>query len=271
MKRKELYAYIREQIINELSINEDATADKAAQDAEKTAIDKKIAALNKKKSELNKPESSLAETELEEMASYKFFRVADRAKFDALKDIYAGAVEEKILDAIADAGEQGITQANLASELQMASALINPILKKFGSINAITLPVSEKPGKATAEEPEVEEPETEEPETPESDFFMSDKDSEEEKDMEPIDEPSEPSAADIAAAEKEVNPIDTEKIEAANKAANIVKNLAVKIGGMKKGPEREKKMAALKQYVKNNRGTILKGFKISDLTNGLIA
>ena len=135
MKRKELYAYIREQIINELSINEDATADKAAQDAEKTAIDKKIAALNKKKSELNKPESSLAETELEEMASYRFFRVADRAKFDALKDIYAGTVEEKILDAIATAGEQGITQANLASELQMASALINPILKKFGSIN----------------------------------------------------------------------------------------------------------------------------------------
>ena len=95
--------------------------------------------LNKKKSELNKPESSLAETELEEMASYKFFRVADRAKFDALKDIYAGTVEEKILDAIADAGEQGITQANLASELQMASALINPILKKFGSINAMPL------------------------------------------------------------------------------------------------------------------------------------
>lgn len=70
---------------------------------------------------------------------------------------------------------------------------------------------------------------------------------------------------------KKINQIDTEKIEAANKAANIVKNLAVKIGGMKKGPEREKKMAALKQYVKNNRGTILKGFKISDLTNGLIA
>ena len=40
---------------------------------------------------------------------------------------------------------------------------------------------------------------------------------------------------------------------------------------MKKGPEREKKMAALKQYIKNNRGTILKGFKISDLTNGLIS
>ena len=40
---------------------------------------------------------------------------------------------------------------------------------------------------------------------------------------------------------------------------------------MKKGPEREKKMAALKQYVKNNRSTVLKGYKINDLTNGLIS
>ena len=285
MKRKELYAYIREQIINELTPAE-LNDKKIETDNANKAIAKLTQRLGTEKDPDAKKEvqadlvvakeklanaNAMKESELEEMASYKFFRVADKAKFNALKDIYAGAVEEKILDAIATAGEQGITQANLASELQMASALINPILKKFGSINAITLPVSEKPGKATAEEPEVEEPETEEPETPESDFFMSDKDSEEEKDMEPIDEPSEPSTADIAAAEKEVNPIDTEKIKAANKAANVVKNLAIKIGGMKKGPEREKKMAALKQYVKNNRGTILKGFKISDLTNGLIA
>ena len=271
MKRKELYAYIREQIINELTETTYAGKDSV----QKIQKDPKFNSL-KSDAKVNAISDLKAggDVELEEMASYKFFRVADRAKFDALKDIYAGAVEEKILDAIATAGEQGITQANLASELQMASALINPILKKFGSINAITLPVSEKPGKAKAEEPEVEEPETEEPETSGSDFFMGGgEESEEEKDMEPIDEPSEPSAADIAAAEKElgVSTADKEKIEAANKAANIVKNLTVKIEGMKKGPEREKKMAALKQYVKNNRGTILKGFKISDLTNGLIA
>jgi len=257
MKRKELYSYIREEIINELN---------------EIDLDKTTGAVVMKKgtspSDIKKVTSQGIDVELKEMASYKFFRVADRAKFDSLKDIYAGTVEAKILDAIEAAGEQGITQANLATELGMASALINPILKKFGSVNAITLPASEKPGKETAEEPEVEEPETEEPET---DITMSDEESEEDKDMEPIDEPSEPTAADIAAAEKEVGLVDTEKIEAANKAAGVVKNLAIKIGGMKKGPEREKKMAALKQYIKNNRGTILKGFKISDLTNGLIS
>ena len=271
MKRKELYNFVREEIINELKANENIAIELTGTTGKTVQSFKDLTAANKFKSENPnvKAVKALEEDGLEEMASYKFFRVADRAKFDALKDIYAGTVEERILNAIEAAGEQGITQANLAAEIGMASALINPTLKKFGSVNAITLPVSEKPGKA--EEPEVEEPEVEEPEAEESesDFFASDK--EDEEDMEPIDEPSEPSASDIAAAEKELDIVDTEKIEAANKAASVVKNLSVKIGGMKKGPEREKKMAALKQYIKNNRGTILKGFKISDLTNGLIS
>ena len=260
MKRKELYNFVREEIINELTI---VTKNTSSDEISNIAKAEKIDTTSVKKA-VDAAKASGKDVNIAEMASYKFFRVADRAKFDALKDIYAGTVEERILNAIEAAGEQGITQANLAAEIGMASALINPTLKKFGSVNAITLPVSEKPGKA--EEPEVEEPEAEESE---SDFFASDK--EDEEDMEPIDEPSEPSASDIAAAEKELDIVDTEKIEAANKAASVVKNLSVKIGGMKKGPEREKKMAALKQYIKNNRGTILKGFKISDLTNGLIS
>lgn len=284
MKRKELYEYIREQIINELTINEDGTALVTTKSGTKPVPFKNPAELNPLKSDSNVTSitttagQKIKEGDLEELASYKFFRVADRAKFDALKDIYAGTLDARVLDAVEEAGEQGITQANLASALGIASALINPILKKFGSVNAITLPVSEKPGKAAAEEPEMEEPETEEPtastEEPGSEFFMGgDEEDEEDKAMEPIDEPVEPSATDIAAAEKELgmSTADKEKVEAANKAAGIVKNLATKIGGMKKGPEREKKLAALKQYIKNNRNIITKVGKISDLTNGLIS
>jgi len=267
MKRKELYKYIREQIINELT---------------EIDLDKTTGAVIMKKgtnpSDIKKVTSQGIDVELKELASYKFFRVSDRAKFDALKDIYAGTLDARVLDAVEEAGEQGITQANLASALGIASALINPILKKFGSVNAITLPVSEKPGKAATEEPEIEEPETEEPtastEEPGSEFFMGgDEEDEEDKAMEPIDEPVEPSAADIVAAEKELgmSTADKEKVEAANKAAGIVKNLAAKIEVMKKGPEREKKLAALKQYIKNNRNIITKVGKISDLTNGLIS
>jgi len=278
MKRKELYEYIREQIINELTVAEGNTyaGKDAVDDLQK---DPKFGTLSGtgKTDSVNKLKQGGSVT-IGELASYKFFRVADRAKFDALKDIYAGTLEARVLDAVEEAGEQGITQANLASALGLASALINPILKKFGSVNAITLPVSEKPGKAAAEEPEMEEPETEEPtastEEPGSEFFMGgDEEDEEDKAMEPIDEPVEPSAADIAAAEKELgmSTADKEKVEAANKAAGIVKNLAAKIEGMKKGPEREKKLAALKQYIKNNRNIITKVGKISDLTNGIIS
>ena len=285
MKRKELYDYIREEIINELSLSEDSIqyTDSKGQDtianinpASPEGV-KSIETL-KKDSNIKKvinttKDQKLKEADLEEMASYKFYRIANREKFDALKDIYAGTIDARILDAIEAAGEQGLTQDGIAKQLGIAAALVNPILKKFSAANALTLPVSEKPGKAKAEEPEVEEPETEEPETekPESEFFMAGDEDEEEKGMEPIDEPAEPSAADIAAAEKELGTVDTAKIEAANKAANIVKNLTAKIEGMKKGPEREKKMAALKQYVKNNRSTVLKGYKINDLTNGLIS
>jgi len=292
MKRKELYEYIREEIINELSLNEATPEElklKQTTIANRTAD---IAELNKQislekdpkkqtelKARLTVLKTELAqaqaikESELEEMASYKFYRIANREKFDALKDIYAGTIDARVLDAIEAAGEQGLTQDGVAKQLGIEAALVNPILKKFSAANALTLPVSEKPGKVKAAEPEVEEPETEEPETekPESEFFMAGDEDEEEKGMEPIDEPAEPSASDIAAAEKELGAVDTSKIEAANKAANIVKSLTAKIEGMKKGPEREKKMVALKQYIKNNRSTVLKGYKISDLTNGLIS
>lgn len=285
MKRKELYDYIREEIINELS---EGAATDAAKDAgvsnpaaaAKTAVDtaKKdktgtATIVGPKGSKVIDKATPLEEDDLTEMASYKFYRIANIEKFDALKDIYAGTIDARVLDAIEAAGEQGLTQDGVAKQLGIKAALINPILKKFSAANALTLPVSEKPGKVKAAEPEVEEPETEEPETekPESEFFMAGEEDEEEKGMEPIDEPAEPSASDIAAAEKELGTVDTSKIEAANKAANIVKSLTAKIESMKKGPEREKKMAALKQYIKNNRSTVLKGYKISDLTNGLIS
>ena len=51
MKVSELQEIIRKAIVE--TLNEDPTADKAAQDAEKASVQKQIAALNKKKAELN--------------------------------------------------------------------------------------------------------------------------------------------------------------------------------------------------------------------------
>ena len=66
MKSKQLKRIIQEVIRN---IQEDAAADKVAQDAEKRAVDAKIVALSKKKAELSKgPTSTLEEMEIDEMA-----------------------------------------------------------------------------------------------------------------------------------------------------------------------------------------------------------
>ena len=67
MKRSELKEMIRTAIAE--AINEDAAADKAAQQAKKAAIDKEIVALQKTKAELDKETSPLAEENIDELAN----------------------------------------------------------------------------------------------------------------------------------------------------------------------------------------------------------
>ena len=76
MKSKELRKIIREAIADVL--NEDMSADKAAQDAKKIAIDKEIIALQKTKAELSKETSPLSEDNVDEMARIpKGYRLTD--------------------------------------------------------------------------------------------------------------------------------------------------------------------------------------------------
>ncbi len=67
MNKSELHKLVREAIQEVL--NEDAAADKAAQDAKKIAIDKEILALQKTKAELGKETSPLAEDAIDELAN----------------------------------------------------------------------------------------------------------------------------------------------------------------------------------------------------------
>jgi hypothetical protein len=67
MKKSELKEMIRTAIAE--AINEDAAADKAAQQAKKAAIDKEIVALQKTKAELDKETSPLAEENIDELAN----------------------------------------------------------------------------------------------------------------------------------------------------------------------------------------------------------
>lgn len=71
MKKSDLLKIIKEEI-DAFTVNEDASANKAAVDAEKMSIDKQILALNKKKQELSRgglmSETELDEEQLDEMA-----------------------------------------------------------------------------------------------------------------------------------------------------------------------------------------------------------
>ncbi len=136
------------------------------------------------------------------------------------------------------------------------STSLNPILVKFKEIGVFG------GGKlAKAEKPEAGEVDDSAPEEFDS-FYATDI-----EDEMPEEEPT--TVASDKEIEKLAGDVSTGKTEEINKAINIVKNLSTKIQDMKKGPDREKKIAALKQYINNNKN-LLKGRDINTLTNGLI-
>jgi hypothetical protein len=196
MKRKELYNFVREEIVSTLS--EDMAADQAAQNAEKVAVDKKIQALQKKKTELSKPESSLAEM----ARKANTLKVGSQEKFEAAKDLYEGGWIANLLNFIAEAGEEGISQKDLAEKLgKKDSANINPAiqeLKMVGAIATTRVKGEESPEEAPEEDDVIAvaggEEEAGDEEEKEDTFYKADTE---------FDAPEEePKMADIKAAEK---------------------------------------------------------------------
>ena len=205
MKRTDLYKYIREQIINELTEGpvEDAAAKTtavAAQTAEKDELAKaqitakaKVAAANaagiaanKKAAEPAQKSTAIAtdkKPELEEMA-----RPANVLKkgenFTLIKNVYAGSKIENILNLIDEAGEEGISSKGIMGALGIKYPQeLSPILGELTALKAIS-----GVAKTTNVEPEVP---TETPEEEENFDFL---DTEEEPANKPTleKEPEEP-------------------------------------------------------------------------------
>jgi hypothetical protein len=278
MKRKELYEYVRESIVNELTVTPVTSANVG--DVKKK-ISSSSGLTNTQKTDLTKSATpgstiNLPESELEEMSrKANNLKVSNREKFEAAKDLYEGSWIANLLNFIAEAGEEGISQKDLAEKLgKKDSANINPAIQELKMVGAIA--TTRIKGDTS---PEVTEPEEdgviaiagdeEEVEDEEDTFFKVDKE---------FDTPEEePKMADIKAVEKDIEKtaskgIDDEKIKAANAAATIVKNLSTKIKAMKnKDAEYEKKMKALKQYIQNNRSILTKVSTIKNLTGDLIS
>ena len=256
MKRKDLKAYIRTEIINELSLNEGTSEDNAAKAAELKSIDAQIKALTTKKSEVSKS-GAVSESDIEEARKAGGYRIGDAGKFAEAKELYSKGLYADVLNAIESAGEDGISQKDLGTKLGKAdSTSLNPILVKFKEIGVFGGGKLDK-----AEKPEAGEVDDSAPE--EFDAFYATDIEDEAPEEEPTSVASDKEIARLA------GDVSTGKTEEINKAINIVKNLSTKIQDMKKGPEREKKVAALKQYINNNKN-LLKGRDINTLTNGLI-
>jgi hypothetical protein len=262
MKRKQLYNYIREEIISELTnenitVTKDSTIQAAAVAAKGEGITDSSVVTNAIKSAKTsgKPVTvvtKVAESELEEMArKANNLKVDNQEKFTAAKNLYSNSWIGELLNAVEEAGEEGISIKSLTEKVgKKASANINPLIQELKSIGAIA-------STRTTEEPEVVEPEVEEPETttPESDFFITDTDDEdkEEEEKEPTDSDEDEDNKAYKGAKKvdtEKAKKDDEKIIKKNKNKELVDTIIGKIKKLK-GDEKVKKMAALKSFINN--------------------
>ena len=258
MKRKDLYNYIREEIIGTLS---EIDVDKAA-----GAVVVKKGTPASAPPEIKKYTTQgidvnvVAEEDIEEMARKAgAYKIGDTAKFAEAKDLYSTGLYADVLKAIEEAGEDGLTQKDLGAKLGKGDgSSLNFILNKFKAINVLgggKLAAAEKPSKVA---PEVE-PEADEEE---DDFFKAD-----DEDTTPEEKPQVATDKEIA---KIAGDIDTGRSSELNKAINVIKNVTDKLQNMKPGSkEYNDKMIALRQYIGKNKN-LLRGQDISLLTKKLI-
>lgn len=157
MKRKDLYNYIREEIINELTeVNPgESTGSVVMKKGSNPSDIKKLTAQG--------IDVELKEEDIEEMARKAGgYKVGDTSKFAEAKDLYSTGFYAQILNAIEEAGEDGLTQKELGVKLGLKNdSPLNGPLNKFKAIGVLgggKLAATPKPEKPSEEEPEVEEP-----------------------------------------------------------------------------------------------------------------
>jgi len=261
MKRKDLYNFVHEEIVNELKeatyAGKDATDD-MQKDPKFNTLN--TDAKNKAKMELGKGGS----VTIGEMArKANTLKVGDKAKFDVAKDLYEGSWIVNLLNFIEEAGEEGISQKELAEKLgKKDSANINPAIQELKMVGAI----------ATTRIKGDEAPEDEAPEV--DNVVAVAGDEKEEGDEEDtfykvdteFDTPEEePKAADIKAAEKIVGKSYAKTLspEEEDKYAKIRKGIEAKVAKIVKLPKAKRTssddMKVLKQLI--NREDVKKLFK----------
>ena len=284
MKRKELYEFVREGIISELSLSESNT-DTIMYGKDSNSKTKAIKQLKTTKTFRDlKPQERIetednikkdtdggiltvqTEAELEEMARIpNKIRVGDAAKVALAKELYGPETMEGRLIAAIEGSEDGLTQKELGAALGVTiDSKLNPLIQKLAFAQVVT-----KPAKTATPEPEATvEPEEEElPTLDPEEEPVDDYEKPEDEDSMP-DEPV--SDKDIAAASKGISfapKVDPKQAEFISK----VKEISQKIKKIKDPVMYKVKLEALKQLINKpeNKG-YLAGYKLGDITYNLI-
>jgi hypothetical protein len=199
MKRKELYNYIREEIVNELSTNEGVAVELTGTTGKTVQSFQNMSAANKFKSENPnvKAVRQLEEDNLDEMArTANNVKLGDPAKVALIRKLYSGTWKGNMLDVVEKAGEDGISQLELALAVgKKSQPEINPAVNEFLKVGAFALSKVAD----TTEVPTVASSSEEEEWMTDADV-KDDWEKSEDEDGDTIDKG--PSAADIKAAEK---------------------------------------------------------------------
>jgi hypothetical protein len=195
MKRKELYNYIREEIVNELSEAGTYAGNKAVDDMKKDTDYNTLNSLAKADSE--KKLRAGGSVTIGEMArTANNIKLGDPAKVALIRKLYGGTWKGNMLDVVEKAGDEGISQLELALAVgKKSQPAINPAVSEFLKVGAFAL---SKVAGATAE-PTIA-PSSEEEEWMADADAKDDWEKAEDEDSDMMDKG--PSAADIKAAEK---------------------------------------------------------------------
>jgi hypothetical protein len=246
MKRKDLYKYVRTEIINELSTNENIAVELTGTTGKTVQSFKDKAAADKFKAE-NPNIKAVKPLEEDRGSNFKA-----GPNFANIKRIYAGSVIERILNIIEEAGDIGIKPKDMQAALGIKhSSELNPIKKELLELGAIVGPAPKEkaePEEITPEDdlanlgipkvtdnPEDKEVDDDELVAADDEYY---KPEEEEDSTE-----EEPKALDIKAADKEAEKVvggksNAKKLspEDEEKYTKLKAGIAAKVGKIKNLP-----------------------------------
>jgi len=154
MKRRELYNYIKEEIVEALS--ESNTAMVTSKAGTRPVSFTNSSELNPLKSDSNV--SAIVTTagqKLKEMANVAdIIKIQDPEKFALAKEIYTAGKTGALLAAVESAGTEGITKTSLGTTLNIRDSELSPIINSLRAAGVLS-PKREKGVKAAEEEPEL--------------------------------------------------------------------------------------------------------------------